>query len=200
MKFGVIPPKKTAAGCKSYFDKVVFAIRDLKDHGGSSRQAIAKYLKATFAVENTVALRKALKKGVLVGSLKQDGQRFAVAGVDGVEAYEREPGSFVEIKDVKEGEGSPASAGDTVVVSYKGKLADGAQFDAAKSFSFTLGAGEVIKGWDEGVAGMKPGGKRKLVVPPKLGYGKKGEGRAGEKGSIPPDATLHFVVSLKRID
>ena len=72
-------------------------------------------------------------------------------------------------------------------------------FDSASKFSFLLGAGEVIKGWDQGVAGMRVGGKRKLVVPSKLGYGKRGSGKRGEVGSIPPDATLHFVISLKSV-
>ena len=57
----------------------------------------------------------------------------------------------------------------------------------------------MIKGWDQGIAGMREGGKRRLIVPSKLGYGKKGSGRRGEEGSIPPDATLHFLVTLKSV-
>lgn len=96
------------------------------------------------------------------------------------------------------GSGAAAEAGDDVEVAYVGKLhaapALGPQFDAAKSFAFTLGAGDVIKGWDAGVAGMRVGGVRTLVVPPKLGYGKKGSGP-----DIPSGATLHFKVTLKAI-
>lgn len=96
--------------------------------------------------------------------------------------------------DLKEGDGREAKKGDTVVVHYTGTLKDGTKFDSSrdqnKPFEFKLGEGEVIKGWDEGVVGMKVGGQRKLVVPPELGYGKKG------RGAIPPDAELTFEVEL----
>jgi len=99
------------------------------------------------------------------------------------------------------GKGKEAVAGKTVEVHYTGWLYEpkapkqhGKQFDSSVGrgpFSFPLGAGRVIKGWDEGVAGMKVGGKRTLVIPPELGYGKRGAG-----GVIPPDATLVFDVEL----
>ncbi len=99
------------------------------------------------------------------------------------------------------GKGKEAVAGRTVEVHYTGWLFEaaapkqrGKQFDSSVGrgpFSFPLGAGRVIKGWDEGVAGMKVGGKRTLVIPPELGYGKRGAG-----GVIPPDATLVFDVEL----
>ena len=76
-------------------------------------------------------------------------------------------------------------------MSYVGKLDSGHTFDSAKSFKFTLGAGDVIKGWDQGITGMRVGGERKLVVPASLGYGQK-----GSKPDIPPGATLHFKVGL----
>ena len=80
-------------------------------------------------------------------------------------------------------------------MSYVGTLeADGSRFDAGKDFRFTLGAGVVIKGWDRGIVGMRVGGRRKLVVPSKLGYGKKGSGP-----EIPPSSTLLFDVTLERI-
>jgi len=83
-----------------------------------------------------------------------------------------------------------------VTVMYRGTLAtNGYMFDKAKNFTFVLGAGEVIKGWDLGIVGMKIGGSRKLVVPPKLGYGKR-----GCAPDIPGNATLHFSVTLKKID
>lgn len=74
---------------------------------------------------------------------------------------------------------------------YRGALEDGTEFDAASRFEFTLGAGEVIKGWEVGVRGMRVGGKRRLTVPPKLGYGKR-----GSLPEIPPSATLVFDVEL----
>ena len=100
--------------------------------------------------------------------------------------------------ELKEGTGEAAKAGDTVQVHYTGWLKDGTKFDSSldrkEPFEFPLGKGRVIKGWDEGVAGMKPGGKRKLIIPPELGYGKRG---AGNK--IPPDAELTFEVELLKI-
>lgn len=95
--------------------------------------------------------------------------------------------------DVKVGEGEAAKAGDTVRVHYTGWLENGTEFDSSlkrgQPFSFPLGAGRVIRGWDEGVAGMKPGGVRKLIIPSDLGYGAQGAG-----GVIPPNATLIFEV------
>ncbi len=106
--------------------------------------------------------------------------------------------SGLRITDVVVGSGAEASPGDTVVVHYRGTLEDGSQFDASYDrgtpFSFPLGAGRVIKGWDEGVQGMQVGGKRKLVIPPDLGYGSRGAG-----GVIPPNATLIFDVELLEV-
>jgi len=106
--------------------------------------------------------------------------------------------SGLRITDLEVGTGTEASAGQTVVVHYRGTLEDGSQFDASYDrgtpFSFPLGAGRVIKGWDEGVQGMKVGGKRKLVIPPDLGYGARGAG-----GVIPPNATLIFEVELLEV-
>ncbi len=103
--------------------------------------------------------------------------------------------SGLKYVDEKEGTGKEAKAGDKVSVHYTGWLKDGKKFDSSKDrgtpFEFNLGAGDVIKGWDEGVAGMKVGGKRKLIIPSELGYGKRGAG-----GVIPPDAELTFEVEL----
>ncbi len=99
------------------------------------------------------------------------------------------------IEDIVVGAGAEAVAGQHVSVHYTGWLTDGRKFDSSKDrndpFDFPLGAGHVIRGWDEGVQGMKVGGTRKLTIPPALGYGARGAG-----GVIPPDATLVFEVEL----
>lgn len=101
-------------------------------------------------------------------------------------------------EDITEGSGPAAAAGQAVSVHYTGWLTNGTKFDSSKDrnqpFRFPLGAGHVIKGWDEGVQGMKAGGVRKLTIPPQLGYGSRGAG-----GVIPPDATLVFEVELLAI-
>ena len=99
------------------------------------------------------------------------------------------------IEDLSVGEGAEAVAGKHVTVHYTGWLTDGTKFDSSLDrndpFDFPLGRGHVIRGWDEGVAGMKVGGKRKLTIPPEMGYGARGAG-----GVIPPNATLVFEVEL----
>ncbi|MFM7434392.1 MAG: FKBP-type peptidyl-prolyl cis-trans isomerase [Vulcanococcus sp.] len=112
-------------------------------------------------------------------------------------AKERMTPSGLRITDITVGNGPEAKAGQTVVVNYRGTLENGKEFDSSYGrgpFSFPLGAGRVIKGWDEGVAGMQVGGKRKLVIPPDLAYGERGAG-----GVIPPNATLVFEVELLEI-
>ena len=121
---------------------------------------------------------------------------LAFAGNAGApEAEWKKNASGLEIQELKLGEGAEAKAGATVDVHYTGWLLDGSKFDSSvdrgKPFSFHLGAGEVIRGWDEGVAGMKVGGKRKLRIPAELGYGARGAG-----GVIPGNATLIFDVEL----
>jgi FKBP-type peptidyl-prolyl cis-trans isomerase FkpA len=106
--------------------------------------------------------------------------------------------SGLKYEDLAPGAGDEAKAGQTVEVHYTGWLTNGTKFDSSKDhgqpFSFKLGAGRVIKGWDEGVAGMKIGGKRKLTIPPELGYGARGAG-----GVIPPNAELIFEVELLKV-
>jgi len=110
-----------------------------------------------------------------------------------------ETASGLLFQDLVVGDGATAQEGDSVSVHYTGWLKDGTQFDSSVDrgtpFKFLLGHGDVIKGWDEGVAGMRVGGKRKLVIPPELGYGESGAGG----GIIPGGATLVFDVELLEI-
>lgn len=144
-----------------------------------------------------------MKTGLIVA-----GVIVAIAGMSWIMLSSSEAGdkkeniittkSGLKYVDVKVGTGKEAKAGDVVDVHYTGRLKDGKKFDSSvdrnKPFTFNLGKGEVIKGWDEGVAGMKEGGKRNLIIPPELGYGKRGAGNV-----IPPDAELHFEVELLKV-
>ena len=118
-----------------------------------------------------------------------------------VEAEETGPERKVGIEEIQLGDGPVATPGNRVTVHYTGWLASNQKvFDTSKKegrgpFSFTLGAGKVIKGWDQGVAGMKVGGKRRLLIPAKLGYGKRGAG-----ADIPPNSDLVFEVELLKVD
>ena len=107
--------------------------------------------------------------------------------------------SGLKYEDLITGDGATAQAGQRVTVHYTGWLENGNKFDSSKDrndpFQFKLGAGQVIRGWDEGVAGMQIGGTRKLTIPANLGYGARGAG-----GVIPPNATLIFDVELLGLD
>jgi peptidylprolyl isomerase len=129
----------------------------------------------------------------------------------GTETAEAKPKPTVEIpdgpaptelviEDIEEGDGAEAKSGDQVSVNYVGVLFDGgkefdASFDRGQPFEFQLGAGSVIPGWDQGVEGMKVGGRRQLVIPPDLGYGAQ-----GSPPDIPPNATLVFVIDLLSVN
>jgi FKBP-type peptidyl-prolyl cis-trans isomerase len=101
----------------------------------------------------------------------------------------------VSIEDTKIGSGAEVKSGDTVSINYRGTLTDGKEFDSSykrgQPFETQIGTGQVIQGWDQGIPGMKVGGKRKLIIPPELAYGAQ-----GVSGAIPPNATLIFEVEL----
>jgi FKBP-type peptidyl-prolyl cis-trans isomerase FkpA len=107
--------------------------------------------------------------------------------------------SGLQIEELVVGTGAAAASGQKVSVHYTGWLTNGTKFDSShdrnEAFVFGLGRGQVIRGWDEGVQGMKVGGKRKLTIPPELGYGSRGAG-----GVIPPNATLVFEVELLAVN
>jgi FKBP-type peptidyl-prolyl cis-trans isomerase FkpA len=121
-----------------------------------------------------------------------DDQAAAAAGSES--GQEQVEGAELGIEDVKIGSGAEARAGQTVAVHYVGTLEDGTKFDSSRDrgepFTFTLGAGQVIQGWELGVSGMREGGVRNLVIPPELGYGER------DLGAIPPNSTLYFEVEL----
>jgi peptidylprolyl isomerase len=106
--------------------------------------------------------------------------------------------SGLKYVEIKAGDGATPQKGQTVVVHYTGTLEDGTKFDSSRDrnrpFSFKLGVGQVIQGWDEGIASMKVGGRRQLIIPAELGYGSRGAG-----GVIPPNATLIFDVELLKV-
>jgi FKBP-type peptidyl-prolyl cis-trans isomerase len=120
------------------------------------------------------------------------------AGTNSVTSPRPNEGKLI-LKDIRVGKGTVAQAGQSVTVHYRGRLTTGWQFDASydrgKPFTFNLGAGEVMEGWDLGVVGMKVGGKRKLTIPSHLGYG-----AMGSPPQILPDATLIFEIELLRVE
>lgn len=137
------------------------------------------------------------------GGDSDDGESSATAGAGEkpeVEVPEGPPPKELVIEDLEEGDGAEAKTGDQVSVQYVGvNYETGEEFDASydrgQPFPFELGAGEVIPGWDEGVVGMKEGGRRQLVIPPDLAYGAEGQPPA-----IGPNATLVFVIDLESVN
>jgi FKBP-type peptidyl-prolyl cis-trans isomerase FkpA len=133
--------------------------------------------------------------GPVLGQAPKDQPKEKAAMEKPAEGKEVTTPSGLKYTDIKVGEGEEAKPGQAVTVHYTGWLTNGTKFDSSldrkQPFSFKLGAGQVIQGWDQGVAGMKVGGKRKLTIPPGLGYGSQSVG-----GVIPPNSTLVFDVEL----
>ena len=174
--------------------------------GSVSRVTIVKYLKTELNYDNSSQIKLAFKRGITKNILTQIGQSFVVTKdpprkPSNDDEKDKEP---LVITTISEGCGgssggssgisSVAEHGDVVTVQYVGKLKDGTIFDTAKKFDFILGIGDVIKGWDKGIVGMKVGMKRKLIVPSHLGYGKR-----GCSPDIPPNSTLFFDITMKNI-
>lgn len=174
-------------------------ILELKSPSGSSVPTLVKGVVARVGDESpdakkdwTKKLGRSLKKLLAEGKVVKVKQSYKLPGVEFVD----ESSAGLEIIDVKVGSGLEVQAGSTVKVGYEGKLENeaGATFDKAGNFEFTVGIGEVIKGWDVGLLNMKVGGTRKLIVPSKLGYGKRGSGK-----EIPPNSNLFFTITLKSL-
>jgi peptidylprolyl isomerase len=145
------------------------------------------------AATQTATAPAAQAGGALAPISRQTGRKPSIPKPSGAP-----PTSLVK-RDIVKGSGPAAKAGDTVSVQYVGVAwSTGKQFDASwdrgQAFSFPLGAGQVIRGWDEGVAGMRAGGRRELVIPPDLAYG-----AAGSPPAVGPDETLIFVIDLQKI-
>jgi FKBP-type peptidyl-prolyl cis-trans isomerase len=136
--------------------------------------------------------------GVACGKDKAPASSDTVADADACDTAPQEQDSGLVITDTVCGDGDEVVKGDTIKVNYTGMLEDGTVFDSTNGtpveFPFPIGAGQLIAGWEEGIPGMKEGGKRTLLVPPDLGYG-----ASGFPPTIPPDATLTFEIELVEI-
>lgn len=188
--------EKSSTKKMTVLDKIVHAIRALDNRSskGSSRQAITKYLKSELDFNNPSLLKKNLTKGVKDNILVQNGQSFRVQGDPFCDDEPEE--EKVQIINVQLGTGElVATDQDVVTVRYVGTLEDGEEFDKGKRFTFLLGAGEVVKGMDIGVRGMRENGMRKIVIPSKLGYGKR-----GSPPEIPKNARLYFEITLVKLE
>jgi FKBP-type peptidyl-prolyl cis-trans isomerase FkpA len=143
--------------------------------------------------------RRFLIANLILGAVLTVNFAGAQDGPTKIEGKTTKTASGLEYFDIKVGTGTTAEKGKTVSVHYTGWLLNGKKFDSSldrkSPFAFALGGGQVIKGWDEGVAGMKVGGKRQLRIPPELGYGARGVGN----GLIPPNSALIFDVELLEV-
>ena len=192
--------KKKLKSSTTVLDKVVNAIRGLKSPSGSSTKAIISYILKEEGQTNENAIKKACKNGVIKGHLEQLKASYLVKG----ENYESTEEKVEILERYDDEDDAPITSSSTqrvveerdqVTISYTGCLeSTRKQFDAGKSFTFQVKAGDVIKGMDQGVLGMKVGSRRKLLIPSSLGYGKR-----GSKPDIPPDAALIFDIKLLKI-
>ncbi|WP_082803802.1 MULTISPECIES: FKBP-type peptidyl-prolyl cis-trans isomerase [unclassified Anabaena] len=151
----------------------------LSQIGGKQESAVAASLTQTPAAPTTVTENNTL----IASNIMADASNVVTTP------------SGLKYVELEEGTGATPERGQTVTVHYTGTLEDGSKFDSSRDrnrpFSFTIGVGQVIKGWDEGLSTMKVGGRRQLIIPSELGYGARGAG-----GVIPPNATLLFDVEL----
>ena len=164
--------------------------------GGDSEKAVAgKAANVPAAAQMETQIAQGSASDLVTGSTT-GGNAVTDPMADGNNIVTTDSGLKYEV--IAEGDGAQPKPGDRVFVHYVGTLEDGTKFDSSRDrgrpFDFTIGQGQVIKGWDEGVGMMKVGDRRKLIIPPELGYGARGAG-----GVIPPNATLIFDVELLRI-
>jgi len=145
---------------------------------------------------STTAITQSVTEPMTDPTNQQPQATGASANLSGPAATQPLP-TTLTVTDEVVGTGAEAKAGDTVEMNYVGTLPNGTVFDASakhgQSFTFKLGAGQVIAGWDQGIVGMKEGGKRKLIIPPSMGYGDR------DLGAIPPNSTLIFEVELVKV-